>query len=641
MVIIMKINYSAVFEKEKLLEIALKMQKAHFKPGYDNMSAQGAETWIEINYENLLAQLKEGKYKPQPLMGFSVTKSNGKFRQLVKPCALDMIIQKAMYGFLTELTEPMFSEHIHGYLQNRGVTTAVREFCESAAKHPYVLKIDPSDFFGSIDYSVLESCLISLGFTKKFTGLIMRFATAPVIEDGKLLRRDCGIPQGVPISPVLANLYLLPLDHLLEDRGCDFVRYADDAVVFGNDYEQLKLLYNDISELFESTLALRLNAEKCRVDIPERITFLGYGFEKNSNGFISVDKQMPRPAVNYNWSSSKPKKNNRRITVLTDGILSKKDFALRFSSENGKYDIPACGCDNINIYSDVVFDSGFLAQAANSRVCVNVFDRHGKKLGSFVPEGRLLSPPVTIEQLQAYGNQKQRLYLASRFVLGSIHNLRLNIRYYRKNYKNKLFTESLNAIDVLEKLVKKCDDYNKLLMLEARVRNAYFHCFDAFIRAEGFVFDRRTRRPPKNEVNAMLSFGYTVLYNLLASEIQKTALDVRVGFLHATNRRRESLNLDIAELFKPLIVDRVVFSMINLNMIDAEKHFEHMENGTVLLNSDGKHIFMRALSDKLETRVTVGKQSVSYNTIIDWEIKKLIRYFRKGEKRYNPFKQVR
>ena len=178
-------------------------------------------------------------------------------------------------------------------------------------------------------------------------------------------------------------------------------------------------------------------------------------------------------------------------------------------------------------------------------------------------------------------------------------------------------------------------------MLEARVRNAYYHCFDAFIRAEGFSFEKRTRRPPKNEVNAMLSFGYTVLYNLLTTEIQKTALDVRVGFLHATNKRRESLNLDIAELFKPLIVDRVVFSMINRKMIDSEKHFEHMENGTVYLNSEGKHIFLRTFSEKLDARVTVGKKSVSYRTIIDWEIKKLINYFRKGEKRYNPFKQVR
>ena len=289
----------------------------------------------------------------------------------------------------------------------------------------------------------------------------------------------------------------------------------------------------------------------------------------------------------------------------------------------------------------MVFDSGFLAQASKSRVVVSVFSEQGKKLGSFLPEARLLSPPVTIEQLRAYGDSKQRLYLASRFVLGSIHNLRLNIRYYRKNYRNPLFTESLHAIDALEKLVKQCKDYNELLMLEARVRNAYYRCFDAFIQVEGFAFDKRTRRPPKNEVNAMLSFGYTVLYHLLATEIQKTALDVRIGFLHATGARRESLNLDLAELFKPLLIDRVVFSMINRSMIDPERHFTHMENGTVYLNSEGKHIFLRTLAEKLETRVTVGKQSVGYRTIINWEIKKLIAYFRKGEKRYNPFKQVR
>ena len=171
--------------------------------------------------------------------------------------------------------------------------------------------------------------------------------------------------------------------------------------------------------------------------------------------------------------------------------------------------------------------------------------------------------------------------------------------------------------------------------------NAYYRSYDSFILKEGFCLDKRTRRPPKNEVNAMLSFGNTILYNYLATEISKTALDVRVGFLHATNRRTESLNLDIAELFKPLIVDRVIFSVINKNMIDPERHFEHMDNGTVYLNAEGKNIFLRTFSEKLDARVTVGKQSVSYRTIIDWEIKKLINYFRKGEKRYNPFKQVR
>ena len=236
---------------------------------------------------------------------------------------------------------------------------------------------------------------------------------------------------------------------------------------------------------------------------------------------------------------------------------------------------------------------------------------------------------------------KKRLYPASWFVLSSVHNLRLNIRYYRKNHPNPLFTESLNAIDALEKQIKKCADYQNLLMLEARVRNAYYHCFDAFIRRDGFVYEKRSRRPPKNEVNALLSFGYTILYNLIATEIYKSALDIRVGFLHATNKRAESLNLDIAELFKPLIIDRVVFTAINRNMIDNEKHFEHLENGTVYLNSEGKNIYLRAIQDKLETSVTVGKHSEVYSEIIKNEVKKLVLYFRKENVKYNPFKQVR
>ena len=217
----------------------------------------------------------------------------------------------------------------------------------------------------------------------------------------------------------------------------------------------------------------------------------------------------------------------------------------------------------------------------------------------------------------------------------------MNIRYCRKNYDNSLFTESLSAIDTLEKAVKICTDYEELLMLEARVRKAYYHCFDAFIRVEDFVFDKRTRRPPKNEVNSMLSFGYTVLYNLIATEIEKSALDVRIGYLHATNNRKESLNLDIAELFKPLIVDRVVFAMINKGMIDKEKHFVHLENDTVYLNEEGKHLFLRAFYDKLNARITVGQKTESYYNIIKQEISKLVMFFRTKDTKYTPFKQVR
>ena len=637
----MKEKFEILFDKERLIGISQELQKERFKPGYDNMTAEGSETWLEINYDNLFAQLKSGSYRPLPLSGFSVTKKNGHFRQLTKACALDMILQKSIARYLTEITEPLFTENIHAYRPGKGVTTAVRQFCEHAAVYPFVLKVDPVDCFGSIDYSILQSALSQLPVSKRLIKLLLRFAQAPVIEDGKAAKRDKGLPQGIPIAPFLANWYFHPLDIFLEERDCVFVRYADDIAIFGNDYESLEELYLEICFLLRNQLSLCENTEKCKIDIPERITYLGYGFTRNRNGVISLDVSLPNQSVFRRWTPSKVKNRGGQVNLVSNGILSKNDFALRFDTDNGKYDFPPFDCDSINVFSDVVFDSGFLAYAAKNRISVNVFNERGKRIGVFIPQNRPLSPPVTLAQLEHYGDSKKRLYLASRFVLGSVHNLRLNIRYYRKNYPNTLFTESLNAIDTLEKQIKKCTDYQNLLILEARVRNAYYHCFDAFIRREGFVYNKRTRRPPKNEVNALLSFGYTVLYNLIATEIYKSALDIRVGYLHATNKRAESLNLDIAELFKPLIIDRVVFSVINRSMIERDLHFEHLENGTVYLSSEGKNIFLRAIHDKLETTVTVGKHSEAYSEIIRNEVKKLVLFFRKENTKYKPFKQVR
>jgi len=139
--------------------------------------------------------------------------------------------------------------------------------------------------------------------------------------------------------------------------------------------------------------------------------------------------------------------------------------------------------------------------------------------------------------------------------------------------------------------------------------------------------------------NAMLSFGNTVMYSLIATEIQKTALDVRIGYLHATNTRKNSLNLDIAEIFKPLLVDRVILSLVNKGEI-VPTHFETHENGTVYLTTEGKRIFLSAFYEKLDAVITVGDKKMSYDSIVKEEIRKLIRHFRTNDK-YKGFRQVR
>ena len=224
-------------------------------------------------------------------------------------------------------------------------------------------------------------------------------------------------------------------------------------------------------------------------------------------------------------------------------------------------------------------------------------------------------------------------------MLAALHNLRLNLRYARKHEPLALYDSVIGKLVALECKIKQCESYEELLTLEAQSRKEYYSCFDHLIHSDQFVFGERTRRPPRNEVNSLLSFGNTVLYNHISFKVNRSPLDIRVGFLHATNSRPESLNLDIAEIFKPLVVDRVIFTLLNNRQL-TPRDFLHPSNGAVTLSQDAKRVFLRAFYEKLDTTLTDHDRTVSYDMLIDDEIRKLVRHFREGSP-YKPFKQVR
>ena len=246
---------------------------------------------------------------------------------------------------------------------------------------------------------------------------------------------------------------------------------------------------------------------------------------------------------------------------------------------------------------------------------------------------------MTHRQLTAYFDPEERLAIAREFVLSAVHNIRLNLHYHKKHSKNDRYDQAIAAINSLRAQINSCDTYDHLLGFEASVHKVYYSCFDIMIKPENMVFDKRSRRPPRNEVNAIISYGNTVLYSLIAFGINKSPLDIRIGYLHATNGfRTESLNLDLAEVFKPLIVDRILFSLCNLHSIRPE-HFEKEENGGVYLTHTGKKIFLRALYDKLDEGLTIDGRYFTYNMLIEEEIRKLVRYFRNREP-YIAYRQV-
>jgi len=628
-----------IASKESLVMQAQRLKARKFKPGFDNMPPDAALLWIEINSNRLTDDIIHGRYTPMPAMGFRVAKKNGSYRKPAKLTALDTIIQNSVIDSIKEHAEDRFSPSSFAYRSGRGVAAALQQYCVYGSEYSYAAVLDPVSCFDSIDHTVLTEALNTFDLPTDVIELIVMFIKMPIIIDNEIITSEKGLIQGAPLSGLLCNVYFDSMDKHLEANNIPFIRYADDIVLFGNSLSEIRAAFCTAEDYLEKNLKLKKNEHKCKIDSPSRLKYLGHSFTSDRHGLIALDDDLAIDTAYYKWHRSAPENNSRRVDILSNGILKQQDFSLLFESETTETNIPIATTDVINIYSNVIFDSGFLGKALGSGVIINIFGQNDKLIGHFYPSTPLTSPRVTNEQLAAYYDAAHRLELARQFVLASIHNLRLNIRYYNKQTPLKEYDTALRKINALASEIKQCDDHNVLLLLEAQVRQIYYGCFDCFISAEDFVFEKRTCRPPENNVNAMISFGNTVLYNLLASEIYKSALDVRIGFLHSTTKRAESLNLDIAEIFKPLVVDRTVFSLINRRIIRRE-HFTACENNGIYLTQDGKKIFLQAFYEKLDTVVSVKEYKMSYNQIISEEVQKLIRHFKNKDK-YITFKQVR
>jgi CRISPR-associated protein Cas1 len=174
------------------------------------------------------------------------------------------------------------------------------------------------------------------------------------------------------------------------------------------------------------------------------------------------------------------------------------------------------------------------------------------------------------------------------------------------------------------------------MAIEGNIREKYYTVFDTVLDDSDFTFQKRSRRPPKNPINALISFGNMLLYTSVLSEIYKTHLDPRIGYLHTSNFRRFSLNLDVAEIFKPILVDRLIFSLVNKGII-KKKHFSKELPG-FYLKEDSRKIFVEKWEERMQTTVKCYKikHKVSYRRLLRLELYKLEKHFL-GETEYEPY----
>ena len=265
---------------------------------------------------------------------------------------------------------------------------------------------------------------------------------------------------------------------------------------------------------------------------------------------------------------------------------------------------------------------------------MHFFNYHGYYVGSYYPREHYNSGMITLKQAEFYLDETKRIDLARRFVRGASRNMLKVLSYY--NNRGVELEDVIGKVGELSSTINMRRNTEELMATEGNMREVYYNAFDRIIKSPDFEFEVRTKRPPRNRLNTLISFGNSLLYVTVLSEIYKTHLDPRIGYLHATNFRRFTLNLDVAEVFKPVIVDRAIFTLLNKEMI--KKHHFRNEIGGIYLNDNGQRIFVeeweRRLSQTIRHRNL--KRNVSYRRLIRLELYKLERHFL-GELEYHPF----
>ncbi len=325
--------------------------------------------------------------------------------------------------------------------------------------------------------------------------------------------------------------------------------------------------------------------------------------------------------------------------LFNPGRLSRKDGTLKFTpvDEQGtegppKY-IPVEGVDNLYTFGSLDANSALFNFMGKEGIAVHFFDYHEHYTGSFMPKDYLLAGKVLIAQANAYGKPARRIAIAQRLVEGAAFNMLKNLRYY--NNREKDTAPQIAAIEELMLHVPMTTDVESLMGVEGNIRQHYYRAFDAII--PGFEMGVRTKQPPSNEVNCLVSFVNSLCYTACLDAIYHTQLNPTISFLHQPGERRYSLALDLAEIFKPLLADRLIFTLLNKRVVQASD-FDKQLNGC-LLKESGRRAVVKAWDEKLAETIkhrSLGR-NVSYKHLLKLECYKLSKHLLSMEE-YKPFK---
>ncbi|MBR0225921.1 MAG: type I-B CRISPR-associated endonuclease Cas1 [Thermoguttaceae bacterium] len=321
--------------------------------------------------------------------------------------------------------------------------------------------------------------------------------------------------------------------------------------------------------------------------------------------------------------------------LYNNGTLRRRDNTIQFETETGeRRDLPVERVSDLYLFSETTLNTRFLNFMGGKGIAIHCYNYYDFYTGSFVPRTGLPAGALLVRQVEHYTDARKRTELARAFVLTAAANIYRNLRYY--NSRGKDLSAPMKTIEGYERDAARAQTVQELMGFEGLIHQTYYESWNTIVD-QNIDFTKRVRRPPDNMINTLISFVNSLIYTKTLTEIYHTQLNPTISYLHEPGVRRYSLCLDVSEVFKPLLADRLIFALLNRNQITEESFTEEL-NGLHLKKSASQKI-VQELDERLKKTINHRDldRQVSYQRLIRLECYKLIKHFL-GEKKYDGFK---
>jgi CRISPR-associated protein Cas1 len=624
--------------------------------GSDGVTVQRFACELDAAWSELKQSVEHGQYRALPLLPIVITKRSGssETRTLMVPSVRDRVLQTSVGFHLGVVFEDEFLDCSFAYRPHRSVNSAIARI-RYLHEHGYqfTASADIASFFDRIDHEILRERIHARIRQPELLDLLDGWIQASVWDGSKIKPLIAGIPQGSPISPLLANFFLEDFDLALENAGMKLIRYADDFLVLTRDRELASSAVHIAANQLQ-TLHLCLKEEKTHIaSFVEGFHFLGALFSGSDvwipwerhtrhTRLLSIPHPMPVTLV-QRWLQppettamsralaaarhrpllrASPDSANTEETTVAFLYLTQQGSVLRKignrliveKDETILLDVPYHKLEVVLIFGNIQVTTQAMAELLETGIPIGLLSRSGDLRGRLEPAlGK--NVPLRLAQFELYRDAARSLNLARSLIAAKL----ANSAQVLSSFGDRDRTRDPGTLTAVKQLLDAADTTASAATLEilngieGSMARLYF---DVLMRRNKSVFEwpGRQKHPAADPLNALLSFAYTLVGNELAGLLEAVGLDSYIGSLHQVDYGRRSLALDLVEQFRAPLADRFVLTLINRRQF-SQADFEPNDKDGLYLRPESCKRFL-AEYEYWMLHAPVGKDGAGFRPLL-------------------------